>query len=96
METLRLKVTHPKPTTLEREIAVSASLQCVLFFSSSSSEWATAEDSISSVVSDNKNKHLNQRSAESKLMGGEIRTLDKSVNWVKCSAMLPVMGLKVF
>lgn len=48
---VRAKVTH-NPM---REIAVSTSLQCVSFLSSSSSEWAIVEDSISLVVSDQEN-----------------------------------------
>lgn len=44
--TVRVKL----PTTY-REIADSTSPQCVPFFSSSSSEWAIVEDSISLVVS---------------------------------------------
>lgn len=47
-EAVRVELTH-KPL---REIAVKPSLQCVSFLSSSSSEWAIVEDSISLVVSD--------------------------------------------
>lgn len=47
-EAVRVTVAH-KPL---REIAVKPSLQCVSFLSSSSSEWAIVEDSISLVVSD--------------------------------------------
>lgn len=48
-----------------REIAVSSSLQCVSFFSSSSSEWAIVEDSISLVVSDKKLQHLSEKVCQS-------------------------------
>lgn len=52
-----------------REIAVKPSLQCVSFLSSSSSEWAIAEDSISLVVSD-KNIVIKQKVSE--LNGGGL------------------------
>lgn len=60
-DTLRVKVAH-SPL---RETAVSSSLQCVSFLSSSSSAWPSVEDSISLVVSDKKLKHLSEKVCQS-------------------------------